>query len=439
MTHPPPPLRRRPTHRALLAASGVLLAMIACRAEPAAPSPDGPWTPAELALIGSLSPVPPLPPSPTNRVADSPEAAELGQRLFFDTRLSRNGKVACATCHIPSRAFTDGKQLAEGVGTAGRHAPTIIGAQWNTFQFWDGRKDSLWAQSLGPFEADVEHGISRVRLARLVAEHHEARYEALFGPLPDGLSDEVRFPDDARPVPYEPEHPHSRRWAQMLEGDRLAINTVVANVGKAIEAYERKLVPGTSPFDRYVAALASGDASGGGHLSPDARRGLRVFVGQGQCINCHNGPLLTDGEFHNLGLPFDPASKIDQGRTLGAKAVLKDEFRCGSPYSEVPPERCDHLNFLNPEFVDFEGAFKTPTLRNVALTAPYMHDGQFATLQEVLGFYKTLPGQARIGHRELVLELLQGDISSDDLIAFLQALTGDLPDERWMHPPPETP
>jgi len=415
-----------------------LALVAACKAAPPEPSPDAPWTGAELALIGSLSPVPALPASPTNRFADSEAAAVLGQRLFFDTRLSANGKVACATCHVPSLAFADGKKLAQGVGTAGLHAPTLLGAPWSPFQFWDGRKDSLWAQALGPLEADVEHGLTRVRVAKLVATHHKAEYEAVFGALPD-LSSELRFPDGARPVSSEPQHPDSQRWERMTTDDRIAVNTVVANVGKAIEAYERKLVPGAAPFDRYVAALAAGDASGGGQLSPAARRGLRAFVGKAQCVNCHNGPILTDHEFHNLGLPFEPQSKFDVGRALGASAVVKDEFRCGSVYSEVDPSTCDHLNFLNPAFVDFEGAFKTPTLRNVALTAPYMHDGQFASLSEVIAFYKTLPGKARMGHRELVLELLDASVEADDLIAFLEALTGELPDDRWMHAPTEPP
>ncbi|MEL6178536.1 MAG: cytochrome-c peroxidase, partial [Myxococcota bacterium] len=223
----------------------------------------------------------------------------------------------------------------------------------------------------------------------------------------------------------------------MSKADRDAINQVFSNVGKVLEAYQRRLIPGTSPFDRYVAALGAGDPEGGGHLSKSAQRGLRAFMGDAQCINCHNGPLLTDMTFHNLGLPRLPEAvgKPDLGRTLGSVDVLASPFNCRGGYSDAPPDaRCDELTYLNPRFEDFRGAFKTPTLRNVAKTAPYMHDGRFRSLEEVLGFYKSLPGEPELGHRELVLELLDADVSSADLVAFLESLTGPLPDATWLEP-----
>ena len=165
-----------------------------------------------------------------------------------------------------------------------------------------------------------------------------------------------------------------------------------------------------------------------------ARRGLRAFIGKAQCVTCHNGPLLTDKQFHNLGLPTPPDAKgLDVGRSMGAQQVKDDPFRCGGPFSDA--RQCDELRFLDPQFPDFMGAFKTPTLRNVARTAPYMHDGQFATLAQVVQFYKTLPGQAVIGHRELVLRLLDPAVSTDDLVAFLESLTGPLPEDTWLHAP----
>lgn len=409
---------------------------LSCGADNAPETPPA-WTPQELELIGSLSPLPKLPPSPGNPIADDPKAAAFGQQLFFDTRLSANGGVSCATCHQPERYFTDGRPIAVGITAGQRHTPTIVGSHWAPFLFWDGRADSTWAQALGPIETPHEHGLTRVALARLIAQHHRADYEALFGPMPD-VSDTARFPAQARPDPMNPDAFEHRRWMAMDADDRAVIDRVFANVGKSVEAYTRKLTPQPAPFDRYVEALRAGDPAGGGHLSVAAQRGLRAFVGEAQCVNCHNGPLLSDGTFHNIGLPrLSGQTRVDVGRSLGAVSVKAHPFRCGTPESAAGD--CDELRFLNPRFEDFLGAFKTPTLRNVAKTAPYMHDGRFETLDAVLTFYKTLPGTPAVGHRELVLELLNPSVSNADLIAFLQSLTGPLPDARWLHPPSDAP
>ena len=357
--------------------------------------------------------------------------------LFFDTGLSSNGKVACATCHQPEKWFTDGLPLAKGVGQAGRNAPTLLGVQWLPYLFHDGRKDSVWAQALGPLEADVEHGYDRLALAHRLAKHYRQPYEQLFGPLPP-LDDTARFPPHARPVPFQSNHPHHQAWLAMTELDRVAINTVFGNFGKVLEAYERKLLPREAAFDRYVKKLLANDPTAARELSVEARHGLRDFIGRAQCVNCHNGPLFTDKGFHNVGLPRTPGQTgVDVGRSLGAQSVKADDFRCGSVYSDT--QNCQELRFLNPRFDDFLGAFKTPTLRNVAKTAPYMHTGQFATLDEVLTFYRTLPNTAQVGHRELVLTLLDPEVKQADLLAFLQTLIGPLPDAEWLHPPQPIP
>ncbi|MEY3013657.1 MAG: hypothetical protein RIT45_2392 [Pseudomonadota bacterium] len=426
----PPPLPRRALCTLLLL---VALWAAGCgRTEDTLP--PGQWTPEERVLLRSLTPIPAPPPSPGNRFADDPDAAALGQALFYDQRLSSNGQVACANCHQPQRYFADGLPLAKGVGTTGRHAPTVLGAAHLPFVFWDGRKDSLWSQSHGPLESEVEHDIARTDVVRVVYRHHRAAYEALFGGLPD-LGDEARFPLRARPVDGLPNEPASMAWASMTAEDRAAIDLAFANIGKAIEAYERRLQPQPAPFDRYVAALESGDASGGGHLDDAALRGLRAFIGIGGCVNCHNGPLLTDKGFHNLGLPRNPQqSGLDVGRTLGAKLVKEDPFSCGGSYSDS--RQCDELRFLNPRFEDFLGAFKTPTLRNVAETAPYMHDGRLATLEAVVTFYKERPGKAEIGHRDLVLDQIDPSrVATADLVAFLRSLTGPLPAAELLGPP----
>ncbi|MEL6182833.1 MAG: cytochrome-c peroxidase, partial [Myxococcota bacterium] len=201
----------------LVAAGSLLVMRIARGGEQSAPAvlsadSDEPWTPTELALMGSLSPVPELPPSPTNAVADDERAARLGQTLFFDQRLSSEGTVSCASCHVPALYFTDGRKRGFGVDETERHVPTVMGVQWQPFLFWDGRADSVWSQALGPLEAEKEHGLTRVSVARKVYTHHREAYEALFGPMPS-LEDHERFPEDARPVEMDSFHLHQQRWA----------------------------------------------------------------------------------------------------------------------------------------------------------------------------------------------------------------------------------
>jgi cytochrome c peroxidase len=398
-----------------------------------AEDPDAPWKPQELAILHSLSPLPALPPSPGNAVADDPRAVALGHALFFDKALSGNGQVACATCHVPEKYFTDGLARARGIGVADRNAPTLLGAPWLPYVFHDGRKDSLWAQALGPLENPAEHGTDRLAVAHHVAREHRPAFEALFGPLP-ALDDPQRFPEHGRPVPFGSHDPQQLAWDAMTPADRLAVDRVFSQVGKVLEAYERKLQPQAAPFDRYVQAVLAHDPAGEAAIDAPARRGLRQFIGKAQCVTCHNGPLLTDKGFHNLGLPPTVGRNgVDVGRSQGAQQVLADDFRCGQTFSDT--KDCEELRFLDPRFEDFLGAFKTPSLRNVEHTAPYMHGGQFATLEAVVAFYKTLPGKAQVGHRELILHLLDPEVSTEDLVAFLHTLTGPLPDAHWLQPP----
>ncbi|MBK9210020.1 MAG: cytochrome-c peroxidase [Anaerolineales bacterium] len=145
------------------------------------------WSEAEVVTLKSLwiGSLPALPPDPSNLYADNSRAAEFGQKLFFDTRLSSNSEVACATCHKPELMFSDGLPLAQGVGTTSRKTMTIIGTAYSPWMFWDGRKDSQWAQALGPLESAVEHGGTRAQYAHLIDEVYRAEYESIFGSLPD--------------------------------------------------------------------------------------------------------------------------------------------------------------------------------------------------------------------------------------------------------------
>ena len=399
------------------------------------PSARAPWTADEIELlrslwIGSLSP---LPPDPSDRVADDPRAATLGQRLFFDVRLSGNHQVACATCHKPELRFTDGRQKGHGIGVSRRNTRSPVGSAYSPWLYWDGRKDSLWAQALAPAEDPHEQGGTRMQIVRLLAADPEYRhaYEALFGPLPD-FSDHSRFPEKAAPIPSTEA---GTAWDNMARADRELVTSTFVNVGKAIEAYERLLLPGPSRFDAYVKAVLDNDeAAQRAALNDDEIRGLRLFIGKANCTRCHNGPLLTNNEFANTGVLSFPGEVPDEGRVEGVLTVEADPFNCLGPYSDDPTHDCPELRFARSDAAVLLGAVRTPSLRNLAGTAPYMAKGQIATLREVLDLYNQAP-PAMIGHNEAVpLNLSARELA--ELEAFLHTLDAPLATApEWLRPP----
>lgn len=388
------------------------------------------WNEEEVAQLRSLwlGSLPALPADPSNRYSDDPAAAAFGQKLFFDTRFSSDGQVACATCHKPDLGFQDGTPLAHGVGVTNRRTMPLAGAAYSPWLFWDGRKDSLWAQALGPLESSVEHGGSRTQYVQLIAQYYRDEYEAIFGPLPD-LSG---LPAQAGPV-ADPQA--GAAWEAMSSEDRAAVTRVFANMGKAIAAYERRLTPGPTRFDRYVEAVLKGDAEAMNSLfTADEVAGLRLFIGQANCTQCHNGPLLTDNHFHNTGIPAAPGLPEDTGRALGAPQVVADEFNCLSQYSDAEPAQCAELRYMITEGEDLIRQFRPPSLRNVSERPPYMHAGQFATLEEVVQHYNQAP-KAPAGHSELK-PLGLSDAEVTQLIAFLKTLEGPVNAEpHWLQSP----
>ncbi len=380
----------------------------------------------ERAIILGLSPPPALPVDPTNLVADHPAAARLGQFLFFDRRLSQNGQVSCSTCHDPAKAFTDGMALGRGVGESERHTTSLWNVAYNRWFFWDGRADTLWSQAMRPLESPRELGTSRLQIAHLIRQDESLRgaYEGVFGPFPE-LSDPARFPPVGRPVSDDPAHPHHQAWLSMREADQDAVNRVFANVGKSIAAYERRIISRDSSFDRFVQALRAQERSAVSRYPVEAQRGLKVFIGKGNCRLCHSGANLTDGEFHDTRLPTsDGGPRSDAGRYAGVEQVLRDPFNAAGVYSdEREGPAADKLGFIANSPQNW-GLFKTPTLRNVALTAPYMHHGRLATLRDVVAHYSNLPDAAESHHPERILirlNLSESDIN--DLVAFLESLT----------------
>ena len=391
------------------------------------------WTDEEIVTLQNLwiGSLPALLPDPSNVYADNPQAAILGQKIFFDPRFSANNEISCATCHKPELMFTDGLPLSIGVGTMDRKSMTIIGTAYSPWQFWDGRKDSQWAQALAPLESPVEHGGTRMQYAHLIVDHYQEDYEAIFGPLPD-FSDSTRFPTKAGPV----DDPNARAaWEGMSATDRDLVTQVFVNMGKAIAAYERLILPAPSRFDHYVEALLKNDEPMmNSNMSSDEVAGLKLFIGRADCIQCHNGPLFTNNDFHNTGVPTREGLPIDIGRAAGVIKLLDDEFNCLSEWSDAKEQDCSELRFVVSEGEQLQGAFKPSTLRNIAETAPYMHAGQFATLEEVLQHYNH-PPISPIGHNELEpLGLTNREIAQ--IIAFLTTLSGgvDAPPELLRAP-----
>ena len=279
----------------------------------------------------------------------TPEKVELGRRLFFDPGLSRDGTISCASCHQPEKAFTDGRALAVGIEqrVGRRNVPTLLNGAYGKTMFWDGRAASLEEQALVPLTHPNEMDNSLEGIVERLRE--DGVYPGLFEPA---------F-GSAEVTP--------RRIAQ------------------ALASYQRALVAGDSPFDRY---LILNDESA---LSDAARRGLALFRGKARCSHCHDGPLFTDQKFHNTGVGW----------------------------GNEPPD-LGRFEFTGIE--EDKGRFKTPTLRNVTLTAPYMHDGSIASLEEVIEFYNR-GGQPNPSLDPTIRPLNLSAQEKSDLIAFLRSLS----------------
>ena len=311
----------------------------------------------------------------------SVEKVALGRALYFDKRLSVDGTVSCATCHDPALAFTDAKVLAIGGhdrrGT--RNAPTILNAVFNETFFWDGRASSLEDQVKHPLLSSFEMGMPNERevAVRLSAIHE---YESQF--------------------------------KRVFKSEGLTVDTIA----KAIAAYERTLLSGNSPFDRFIAGQQTA-------LTEAQKRGLTLFKGKAKCIECHTyslqNPFFTDFKFHNTGVAvadaaldelvgsFVKTSKDASGTVLAHSAGFSELGRFA-----VTLQRVD------------VGAFKTPPLRDIELTSPYMHDGSIKTLIDVVQFYNRGGNANRyLDKRIEALQLTDAEVN--DVVEFLRSLTSD--------------
>jgi len=312
---------------------------------------------------------------------DNPQTVEkitLGRLLFNDKRFSANGSVSCASCHHADKAFTDELPVAIGInGQAGaRNAPTVVNAAFYQTQFLDGRANSLEEQALGPFVNPIEHGLTS----------HQA------------IADVIRQDAD-----------YLKQFNKVfnIQADEITINHVV----KAIASFERTLIAGNSPFDRYYFGM---DQTA---ISMSAARGSRIFRRKGNCANCHeislNNALLTDNRFYNIGVGFKRLAPVLEALTAGKNP---------NALALTDTQRSELGRFNVTKVLADLGKFKTPTLRNIVLTAPYMHDGGIKTLEEVIDHYDKGGDKNRfIDAKIFPLHLTPQEKA--DLLAFMQALT----------------
>jgi cytochrome c peroxidase len=354
--------------------------------------------PEELRNIQRHGPWPqPVPRDPSNRASGKAEAIELGRALFFDARLSPRGDLSCAACHQPGRALTDGRARAQG-GAARPRLDRNVPGLWNTgharWYGWDGGSDSLWSFALRPLLHPDEMGATPAHVAQILRSDATlaCRYRNAFG----------------RNVP-----------------PAAAAESVLVDAAKALAAYLETLVSGKSAFDEFRDALARGDAAAVARYPDAARRGLALFAGKGQCSVCHFGPNFSNGEFHNIGVPHlvEPG-RVDPGRHGGIKRVREDKYNLLGVYSDDVKRASGSRTLHLAESHVTYGQFKVPSLRNVELTAPYMHDGRFATLRDVVRHYSELDEDRLHQDGEALLKALRlSDEESEDLVAFLRTLT----------------
>ena len=325
-------------------------------------------TPREIGLL------PPVPVPADNPM--TPEKIELGKFLFFDTRLSGDGSMGCVTCHLPEQGWATHTRLSPAYPSnkERRNSPTLINVAYDTALIWDGRAPTLEKQALGPVKNPLHMNKNTDLLIQdlNIVPGYKKRFKKVFG---TGITP--------------------------------------AGISKALAAFQRTLVTSDSPFDQYMKEKK--DA-----MSDAAKRGMSIFKGKGHCTLCHNGPNFTDQGFHNLGDP-DPPYMRDP-KVLAS--IRFDAQRMGiKDYQKLDRDMGRYLVTKKPAD---KGAFKTPTLRNVTQTGPYMHNGALETLKEVIDFYDRGGGESP-NKSKLLEPLGLTKQEKSDLLEFLKALTGQLP------------
>ena len=352
------------------------------------------FTEAEIKAILAHGPWPvPGKKDPTNRVSGKREAVDFGERLFFDTRLSANGKFSCGTCHVPERNWTDNQTRGAAIAQMDRNTPTLMNVRLGHWYGWDGGSDSLWAQSIRPMLDPRELGSDARQVADFVRrdEQFACRYQRAFGAPPSATDDEA----------------------------------VLVDVAKALAAFQETLDSAPTPFDKFRDALARGERIPPWTYSDAAQRGLKIFIGKGGCNECHTGPNFTSGEFHDNGFSARATSgRPDPGRVEGIRKVRESRFNLLGPYND-DPARTTAAATLNVKSEPRDlNAFKVPTLRNMLLTAPYGHHGEILSIADIVRLYSELnPEHLQAGGGGKLRRLNLTAAEQTDLVVFLESLT----------------
>lgn len=338
----------------------------------------GPWPPAFEA-------------DPSNRVSGNARAVKLGRALFNDPVLSVDGAFSCASCHDPGQAFTTPLARAMGRTLLERNSPTVQNLAGLRWYGWGGKSDNLWAASLHPIVAEPEMAHSDISLKEALSNSiYAVDYKFLFGAITD----------------QDP-------------------SVVLVNTAKVLAAYQETLQTDRTPFDDFRDALQRNDLQSAAQFPETAQRGLQLFLGRGNCAFCHSGPRFSNNEFHDTGIPyFLSDTEVDSGRFAGLQDLLNSPYTLDGPWSDDPDKSgAWAVQNVRQTHADF-GTFRTPSLRGVAETAPYMHDGSLADLEAVIEHYNTIDLERLHTDGEAILRPLElSDQDAIDLKAFLQSLS----------------
>ena len=351
------------------------------------------FTDDETALILAHGPWPvETAPDLSNRVSGDPAAIAFGKMLFHSNDLAIDRGRSCATCHQMEKGLGDGIPRGIGIAAIDRNTMPLFNMRLNRWYGWDGKSDTLWAQSIAPILNKRELGLTPAALKSRITESPELNraYSQIFG---------------AAAATHDPE-------------------TVLVNTAKALAAFQEMLVSDKSSFDRFRDALAADETEAIAAYPASAKRGLQIFVGRGRCDLCHFGPNFTNGEFHDIGLQHFPTTgRVDMGRYGGIKLLRASRYNLLGPFNDDPDRRTAgftrHVRLAAKNW----GEFRVPSLRNLSETAPYMHDGSKATLEDVVRHYSKIPEEhLRQDSEKLLRPLNLTDAEITDLVAFLKTL-----------------
>ena len=395
--------------RSFIAAPGLAAALALSLLDVRSASPQSgtapSFSPAEIRRISAMGPWPPPPiRDPSNRLSGNAAAIALGEKLFFDPRLSSDSSMSCASCHDPQQGWADGKPRALGRRTLDRNTPSLWNVGLQRWFGWDGANDSLWAQSLRPILEPAELASSEAHVARLIRG--------------------------------DPDLVCSWRKAVGVDAETQSDQTVLVGVGKALASFQETLVTAQTPFDDFREALLGGNAAGTQRYPAAARRGLAIFVGKGNCTACHFGPTFSNGEFSDTGIPFFlEGANVDRARYGGIARLKASPFNLLGIFNDDPARSTAigtrHVEQRHSNW----GEFKVPPLRNVARSAPYGHNGSLATLDDVVRHYSALDEDRLHADGERILRRLDlTHAQSTDLVAFLRSLSDD---RIWQRTPQE--